>query len=172
MKQIITISKKNLDEAFEQVNYIVLKERNDPALNSIFDGALSGRIESVWASIHSTIQKAFLYGKEAVTNAVDAVYTSIDNLLQIAGTRAAEVYDEILKRLRVFMKTLLDSALNLIPSFMVISETRFEMSKINYGQKLIIGGSLKTNLFEVLELTSGGEFELSVEYERNVTTKN
>ncbi len=166
MEQVIIISQENLDFAFGKVKQLVKDEESNPGLHSPFDGTWIGKIDSVWSSIQSTIQKAFIYGKEAITESIDSTLAYVETLLQQAGSKVKEVHNEILKRLQVFIKSLLDNAINLVPLFMTIGDTKFDVTRINYTQKLVLGGSLKANLLEIISITSNGEFHLSVEYER------
>jgi hypothetical protein len=164
MQRVIMISQENLDYAFGKVKQLIQDEETKPGLNAPFDSTWIGKIESAWSSIQSAIQKAFIYGKEAIKDAIDGAVSSLDSLLQQAGTKVKEIHNEILKRLQLFIKSLIDNAISLIPSAMNVGEAKFEITKINYAQKLVLGGSLKANLLEIISLTSNGELELSVEY--------
>jgi hypothetical protein len=66
----------------------------------------------------------------------------------------------------MFLKKLIDKAMQLIPNSITVGVQQFSISRVNYTQKLVLGGSLTTNLLEAIAISSNGEFELAVEYEK------
>ena len=164
MKQIIIVTSESLDFAFRQVRELNISE-NSSELRSIPQIAvLEGKIAYVWDSIEATIRKGYIYGQDLIQDTIDILISSVNDLLHEAGKQAKEVHNILLKKLQTFLKNLIDGALKLIPSSVTVGENEFSINKISYGQKLMLGGSLKANLLEAIELTSNGEMELSVEY--------
>lgn len=170
MQQIITITQEHLDHSFKKCEEFARRETAD-GMHSQSDLSILGKVDAVWNRVRSAIQQAFIHGKELVTDAVNSAISAMEELLREAGNKAKEFHNELLKRLQVFVKTLIESALNLLPATMTIAGAAFEVAKVNYSQKLRLGGSLKSNLLEIISLTSDGEMSLSVDYTRPVVAK-
>lgn len=166
MQQPVIISQINLDFAFLQVANFSQVQQNNAHLYTVPDGALVGRIDSVWDSIRAAIQEAFIYGKEKVKDATQAIIDQVNEWMEKAGSKAAEIHNQLIQRLRIFIKSLIDSALTLVPTTTIIGDVPFMVSKVSFNQKLVLGGSLKTNILEAVALTSSGELALSVEYSK------
>lgn len=163
MQQPVMITQFNLDYAFEKARTFEAGP-NAAQLKTLQKGPWIGKVEALWDKVQQAIQDAFTYGKEAVTDTINLVVRTAEDLVQQAGSMAKEVHNLLLARLQRFVKCLIESAMKLVPSTMVVGETEFTIDRVCYNQKLVLGGSLKLNIIEAIDITSSGELELSVEY--------
>jgi hypothetical protein len=167
MQQVIILDRSNFDNALKSVRELntgFLEQRGMHTINEGLDGTMLGKISEVWDLIESTLKKAYTYGKEFVTDTIDNVNNAVETLLKEAGHQVQKVQNNLLTRVKLFMKNLIDGAINLIPEFVIISDKKFSVSKVSWGQKIVLGGSLKANILEAIEISSNGEFNLSIEY--------
>src|SRR5689334_3101649 len=142
MLQPIMVSQTNLDFAFLQVDTFREVQENNSRLMSVLDASHIGRLDTIWDSIKSAIQQAFVYGKEKVKEMTQSINDQAEKWMEQAGSMAAEIHNQLMQRLRIFVKSLIDSAMKLIPATTVVGDVTFSISKISIMQKLVLGGSL------------------------------
>lgn len=162
----ILITQSNLDKAFKYVD-VYFDTGNANELNTISeDYVMIGKVESLWNDFKLVVNKAYIYGADHVRESYDNICISLDSLLHTAQEKAKEIHGRLQTMLREFLKTLINGALQNMPQFLEIGNVKYPINKVNFEQKLVIGGSLKASMLEVIELTSSGEIQLSVEYSK------
>jgi hypothetical protein len=66
--------------------------------------------------------------------------------------------------MRDFAWTYIQGAVARVPTSLVVGLSNFALASIECTQKIILGGSLSTNLAELFSLTSSGELEIVAAY--------
>lgn len=163
MSQIVIVQFANLEAAFAKVDALV-SAGNTANLYSVTNATLQGKIGRLWDNFKTAIHEGYLYGADAVRETIAQITAETEALIQAAGDKAREVHDHIKQRIRTFIKELIDGAIRLIPESIEVGTAHYGIVKISYEQKLSLGGSLKANFMEALELSAHGEISLGVEY--------
>jgi hypothetical protein len=163
MSKIVLIQLTNIEDAFQRVDAL-FSEGNAAALYSVGDATLLGKVGVLWDQFRDAIREGYLFGKDAVHQAVTNIAHQTEELIKSAGDKAQEAHSYIKLRIQAFIKGLIDGAIKLIPESIEIGSSHYGIVKISYDQKLSLGGSLKANFMEALELTAEGEISIGVEY--------
>jgi hypothetical protein len=167
MQNVIIVSPEIIRKALEETRKFS-EAANTGELLSLREDFQSA-VGRIWDQLSATIKKAQVWGSEKVQDAVNDIINVAEDLLEQAKDMAAEVHNNLIVLLRTFLKKLIDSAMTLIPTSIAVGNSLFSVSKINYSQKLILGGSLKFNILEIISITSTGEMQLSIEYSKPAT---
>lgn len=162
MQNVIIVSPEIIRKALEETRKFS-EAANTEELFSLRDDFQAG-VDRIWDQLSATIKKAQVWGAEKVQDAVNSIVNAAEDLLDKAKDMAAEVHNNLIVLLRTFLKKLIDSAMSLVPTSVAIGNSLFSVSKINYSQKLILGGSLKFNILEIISITTTGEMQLTIEY--------
>jgi len=160
----IVASREDLDQALKQARALGPVDQNTH-LNAPVNAGLLGRLETVWDSIEAALRKGYKLGADAARDALANAIADAEQLIAEAGALARECQETLLEKLQVFVKAFINSALKRVPDALPIGGREFRISKVTCTQKLVLGGSLSTNVTEVFSMTSNGELELAVDYE-------
>jgi hypothetical protein len=128
------------------------------------DAGLRGQLDAVWESIEEALKTGFRYGREKAEGLMEQAIAKAENLISEAGRKGAELHAVLLARIQTFLRTFVREAIGRIETQMTVGSGSFGLSTIRCSQKLVLSGSLKTNIAELFELASSGEIEISAEY--------
>lgn len=165
MYRTVIINDEILETAIMHVNELQV-QKNEAKLKGVFDGATMGKIEGMWESFTSVLRENFIFGREYTQQKVDELVASVEALIKDAGKKARDFHNYFKTKLQEFVKALINAAFQFIPQSIEIGPHSFPISSISYNQKIAIGGSLKANFLEAVELTASGEIEIGVEYSK------
>jgi hypothetical protein len=160
----IVASREDLDQAMKEARAYSLLGQNTH-LNATANATLLGRLDTVWDSIESALRKGYSLGADAARGALTSAIAQAEQLIAEAGAFAKECQETLLEKLQRWVRAFINNALKRVPDSLAIAGREFRISKVTCTQKLVLAGSLTTNVTEVFSLTSNGELELGVEYE-------
>jgi hypothetical protein len=137
---------------------------SDRSLATVLDGAFRARIDAAWEVIDRALRDAFQYGRQRGKAAMDAAVEHVEKLLAEAGARAREFQEALLLRMHEYTWRYIKGAIERVPRTLTVGGGSFTLSTVRCTQKIALGGSLKTNLDGLLELTAEGELEVGADY--------
>lgn len=163
MQATITADRTIFDRAIRAARECdpVIQLTGMPAL---INADLLGKIEEVWGRIEDALNQAFQYGKEKALMLADDVVGQAQQLLVYAGNQAKEAHQALLKRLSEFTRSILEDLFASIPPTLRIGTFQCALVTVKVSQKLVVTGSLKTNIVDALELAGSGEIQVETEY--------
>ena len=133
-------------------------------LSAPLDGATLGRLNDAWDQIKEALNKVFELGEQKARPVIERAWTRADEVIASAGSKAQEVRDALLARLREYLATFVDGMLQQLRPEIRVGQHTLILSQIQLSQKVVLTGSLKAAISEVCALTSGGEFEVVANY--------
>jgi hypothetical protein len=160
----IIASRADLDQALNSARQVTPLEHNTH-LNATVNAGLLGRLDSVWEAIEHALRKGYKFGTDAARDALASAVSQAEQLIAEAGALANEFHETLLEKLQVFVRGFVNSAMQRVPDSLNIAGRNFTIAKVTCTQKIVLTGSLQTNLTEVFSLASSGELELAVDYE-------
>lgn len=138
--------------------------KNEATLKGVLDGPLIGKIEREWDNFTEAITETFVLGRDYTKEKMDAIISNVEELIAKAGQRAKDIHSWFKKSISEFIKEIIIAAFKCVPTTIEIGTETYSVSKLNYDQKIGIGGSLKANFMEAVSLTADGEMSIGVEY--------
>lgn len=121
-------------------------------------------LDRIWDATEGALLRARRQGKEAATVLVQKVET----LLHEAGTALAERFqvlsDALAARLNVYLAAVIDAAVSLVRPTLSIGGQMLRVTTVTVQQRLLLSGSIKASLQEIVELVAEGELTLSAQY--------
>jgi hypothetical protein len=133
-------------------------------LNAVADAGLLGRLDEVWDTIEAALKKGYKFGADRAREMFDAAVEKAERLIEEAGSKANDLHQLLLEKLRVFVNALINSALQRMPDTLALAGKTFRISKVSCSQKIVLTGSITTNMMEVFSLAASGELEVAAEY--------
>ena len=129
------------------------------------DTPLRSRIDLVWDAVTNALRRAYVLGRDAAREAMDAAKAEAQALLVEAGARAQEVHDALLDKVQAYLTTVVDSALRQVRGELVLGGGRsLPLIRLEVRQRLSLSGEIGVTLESLLSLTSGGEIEVAAQY--------
>lgn len=154
-------------QVFEQALKAARKAGQNPeklGLNAPGDATLLGRLDQVWKTIETALQDGYQLGHDVAKTTLDRAIEEAEKLMEDAGKHARELHSLLLQRLQAFVHAFIKGALALVPTALAIGNQDYSVEKFTFTQKVLMTGSIKTNILEVCSLTSNGELSVSVDY--------
>jgi vacuolar-type H+-ATPase subunit H len=133
-------------------------------LNAPVLADLTGRIEEAWDSIESGLRRAYADGREAAKDAVARATSQVESLLNAAGNKAKEVQDALVARLQTYVSSLISQALERVQPTIKIDTQTLPLVSVEVSQMVNLGGSLKVNLTEIINMTAEGQLIVNARY--------
>ncbi len=133
-------------------------------LRAPLQGVTLGRLKEAWDTILDSIRKGIEFGVEKVDALVETTWESISAMITSAGNSASELKDYLIERLRQFLATFVDGMLKQVRTEITIGDSIFRLNLLQINQKVVIGGSLKASIKEIITLISNGEIEIEASY--------
>jgi hypothetical protein len=133
-------------------------------LASRLDAGLLGRLEEAWGGIEAALRRAREGGIEKAQPIVEAAVGNIERLLAETGSEAAEIRKALLRKMQAFSHEITQDALANVPLSIDVHGTIYTLAAVRCSQRLVVTGSLKFNLLELVSLVSQGEIEVSTDY--------
>ena len=122
------------------------------------------RIDDVWDATEAALLKARREGRQAAAELVQKV----DALLKQAAVELVDRYrvvkDAIAARLSAYITSVIDGALLRVRPALSIGGREMLVSSVTIEQRLMLSGSVKASLEEIVEFIAEGELTLSAEY--------
>src|SRR5262249_49412472 len=118
----------------------------ETGLNAPLLAALQGKVDKAWNEIAKTLDKAFIYGRAKVQEALDASVQTINSLLASAGEQVQLMHQLLLEKLQAFMRKFLEQTIGLLPATVSASGVTLNIAGMTFTQKLKLGGSIEANL--------------------------
>jgi hypothetical protein len=131
---------------------------------SRMDGAFLGRLDEAWSSVEGALRKGYELGKEKAKAALDAAIAEVEQLLADAGSQARELQASLLRRMHEFTQCFIQSAMARVPTVIDVGGARFTLAAVRCTQRLVVTGSITTNLTELFALAANGEIEIATDY--------
>ena len=163
MYTTVIINDEAIEIAIKKVNDIH-KKQNENTLNGILDAAIFGKMEEEWENFTKAIHETFIFGKEYTREKIDRIITTVEGFINDGKQKAREIHNWFKTSLQVFMKSLITAGFQSVPESIVIGTDTFTIQSLSCNQKIGLGGSLKANFMEAVELTANGEIEIGVSY--------
>lgn len=135
------------------------------SLNAAADAGLLGRLDEVWDSIEAALKRGYKFGAARAQELFDSAVEKAEQLIAEAGSKANELHQLLLEKLRVFVNNLINSALQRMPDTVALGGRTFKISKVSCSQKIVLTGAITTNIAEVFSLAASGELEVAAEYD-------
>jgi hypothetical protein len=164
MQITVIVDKSAFDAAIAVAERIGLQNERVKGLEAPVDGALFGWVEEAWEAVRRALDRAYQFGADAATEAVQTAEKVIDRVMSDAGKRASEVAAALRAKIAGYVAGLIDEMLKQVRPNLKIGEGTLKLSEVQISQKLVIGGSLKASLKEALALTSSSEFNIDASY--------
>ncbi len=139
-------------------------EKIESGMNAPVDGALTGRVQEAWESVRKALERVYRMGVDAARPAIEAAEETIDRVLTEAGRSAGEVALALRAKLRQYVMALVDGMLAQIRAELPIGGRPLQLTEVKLSQKLVVGGSLKASLAEVVALTGNSELVVDATY--------
>jgi hypothetical protein len=121
-------------------------------------------IADVWDATEAALLKARREGRQAAAELVQKV----DALLKQAAVELVDRYravkDAIAARLSAYITSVIDAALLRVRPALSIGGREMLVSSVTIEQRLMLSGSVKASLEEIVEFIAEGELTLSAEY--------
>lgn len=128
--------------------------------------AILGLVDEAWSVIDRGLADAYKRGKDVLDGAVDGMVKTVETIIARAGATASEVHRMILQKLSAFTQTLVRATLSQIAPKIEVGDAHYALDEVKWTQKLVVGGSLKASLTEVVETLASGEFQIEASYTR------
>jgi hypothetical protein len=121
-------------------------------------------LDRIWDATEGALLRARRQGKEAAAVLVQKVET----LLQEAGAALADRWqalrDALAARLNAYLAAVVDAAVALVRPTLAIGSQVLRVTTVTVQQRLLLSGSIKASLEEIVELVAEGELTLSAQY--------
>lgn len=160
----VTASRADFDQALSDARAWAPLERSTH-LNAAANAGLLGRLDSVWETIETALRKGYKFGSDAARDALAAATEQAEKLINEAGALANELHEALLEKLQLFVKGFINNAIQRVPDSLLIAGRNFRIARVNCTQKIVLTGSLQTNITQVFALAANGELQLGVDYE-------
>lgn len=135
------------------------------SLNAAADAGLLGRLDEVWDNVEAALKRGYKFGADAARSLFDTAVEKARQLIAEAGNKANDLHQLLLEKLRVFVNGLINNALQRMPETVTFGARTFKVARISCSQKVVLTGSITTNLAEVFSLAASGELEVAAEYD-------
>lgn len=140
------------------------------SLNAAADAGLLGRLDEVWDSIEAALKRGYKFGADGARELYDTAVEKAKQLIAEAGSKANELHQLLLEKLRVFVNGLINSALQRMPDSVAFAGRTFKISRVSCSQKIVLTGAITTNIAEAFSLAASGELEVAAEYDASTTS--
>jgi hypothetical protein len=165
METVVLASHDRFEQAVAAASRIGRGEAVEGLAASV-DAAVLGRVEEAWDGIVAALREGFRYGREKAAALLDAAVERTEQIIQEAGARGREVHEILLQRLREYAQETMHSTLAQVPATIQLGGGSYSLTTVNLTHKLVVTGSVKTNLMEAFSLAASREIEISAEYAR------
>jgi hypothetical protein len=128
------------------------------------DAGLKGQFDDAWDAIEAALTAAFRGASDTATALLDQALAAADALIAAAGRKAGEIHAQLLARVQTYVAAFVREALGRIEAQISLGLQVFAATSVTCTYKVQLSGSLKASLTEAVELSSGGEIEVAVQY--------
>ncbi len=145
-------------------------ERVDPTdevvagLGAPLNAALKGKFAEMWGLVKSALAKAHEVGAEASRAWLDKAVGGVQEILASAGDKAEELRAALAAKLRDFARTIIDGALHDVRDELQVGGVTMTLRQVEIGQTLLIGGSLKSTITELVAMSAEGQITINATY--------
>lgn len=164
MNVMVSATREGFDMALEKARQVGTSSTPSGGLAAPTDGVLQGKLSELWSDIEAAFRQAFVLGRELAGDLLRKVVAKTEQALQDAGAKARELQKVLLEKLRAFLNELVRNTISGITPNYEVGGRRLSLSVVSCKQKLIVTGSLTTNITELFSLVSSGELEVEAEY--------
>lgn len=164
MNIVVTASREAFDKAMKHADAVGPDDLPEGVLAAPADGGLLGRLDDVWGEIKAAFRTAFVFGRDKAADLLRAAVAKAEKVLTEAGNKARDLQLLLLKKLQTFLQDMIQETVSLIASEYTVSTRTFRLTAMTCKQKLILTGSISTNITELFTLVSSGELEVEAEY--------
>lgn len=121
-------------------------------------------LDKIWDASEAALLRARRQGKAAAKELVEKV----DALLKEASAALADRFQALRQaltmRLNEYITDVIDAAIKLVRPSVTIGDRLLHIASVSVEQRIMLSGSVKASLQEIVELVAEGELTLSAEY--------
>lgn len=161
------ISPAAFGHALESARQVGVRGDVIGGLGAPLDGALAGRLGEVWDGIEGALKRAFRFGVDKARELRDSAIATAEAAIEAAGRSGDDLRLALLTRMQVFSQELLRGALARVDATVDVGDVQLELTSLEVSQKLIVTGSLKVSISELVALSGGGELVVGAHYARS-----
>ncbi len=133
-------------------------------LGSPLGAAVKGRLAEIWDGIDRALEAAYQFGLDGAYRLRDAAIAMAERAIVDAKDRAEELRIALVERLRQYVRSLVDGALQQVEPVLRVGGVELALADITVSQRVVLGGSLKASITEAVSVTASGEVSIDTRY--------
>jgi hypothetical protein len=110
------------------------------------------------------LEAAYQFGLDGAYRLRDAAIAMAERAIVDAKDRAEELRIALVERLRQYVRSLVDGALQQVEPVLRVGGVELALADITVSQRVVLGGSLKASITEAVSVTASGEVSIDTRY--------
>lgn len=129
-------------------------------------GAILGKVAAIWDKVEAAFVAAHRFGVDRAAELRDAAITASEQALEEAGAQAAQLHAALLARIQGYGSELVAGAIASLEDTVTVGGTTLALADVSLSRKIVLTGSLKASITEMVSLTGSGEITVAARYDR------